>query len=159
MTLASTPPCSCNSCDPKISLDSSALPISHRLSSRPCSGCSSLSIDKLRKSASISLKENFSGLDRAQLLSEYVKTPPIFLNFQRIQHARSSCPLCMMIFSEIQEKIPVGEEVISAYKCEDLKHKLQSVWIYHTSNRHPLAKVYCHANEGQFTSSSDSSLP
>jgi hypothetical protein len=112
-----------------------------------------LSIDKLRKSASISLKENFSGLDRDQLL-----TPPIFLNFQRIQHARSSCPLCMMIFSEIQEKIPVGEEVISAYRCEDLEHKLQSVWIYHTSNPHPLAKVYCHANEGQFTSSSDSNL-
>lgn len=60
-----------------------------------------------------------------------------------------------MIFTEIHEKIWIDTEALLAYRCEDLDNKVQGVWIYDTSSRDPLVKVYCHANEGELTSSSD----
>lgn len=104
----------------------------------------------LSKTASISLKHNHFKLDDQQHLAALLENPPLLLSIQQLKVTVPTCALCRLLYSEIKNAVPENAESVFVYRCEDIKGRLDSLWIYYGYSRIELARIYCYADEGQF---------
>lgn len=116
--------------------------------SNSCSGCEPLTLEGFMSCASISVRENHSGMGIFEHIRSLKKSARLVLNVKQMKQSMDQCTLCRMIYTEIRGAIPADAHVVSVFKVEDLDHRISGVWLYHGFEKYSVAKLCCYADKG-----------
>lgn len=115
-----------------------------------CKICRQLSLERISNAASCEIRGGYGYPNKEDDLCALVLGVRVLirLSLKHIRSFHSECPVCNLVYQQLDKKLFADHEVLEGYVCKDLDLKLQSLWIYVQGGKDRVTKIDIYGIEG-----------